>query len=421
MNCESRILPLQRQYEICDAVRLERLNTVLPAAMEKAGIDMWLILSGEYNEDPIFYTLVPQIIPNASRMTCIAFAREADGTLGRYSINKPNRELNRFFTQLPYSNDGQWDEIAAFVREKAPRRIGVNISDCCAIGAGLSKALYDELCAHLGEYADRLVSADTLSVLWLEQRTDAEMAMYPAVYDVTTEVMSRAFSREVLTPGVTTTDELEWWCAQRFAEKGLPLCFRPTINFQREGCGNTMMTGVVRCGDLLHYDAGIQYLGLCTDLQRLAYVCRPGEADAPQGIRRGFEQGHTFARLAAQEFIAGRTGNEIFHAAKAAAQKAGIEAMLYTHPIGLHCHAAGPTIGLYDKQESIPLRGERVLHPHTAYALEFNVTEAVPEWGGQKVVFYLEETVLFCENGKVQYLDDQWNRLILIGAPDRKV
>ena len=414
MPHKQEILPLKRQFEIRDAILQERLQTVMPAVMRECGFDMWLILAAECNEDPVFHTIVPAVVDKASRMTCIAFTLDEQGVFGAYSINKPNRELARFYTQLPYSTDDQWERIAAFVRQQSPKRIGINVSPICGLCAGLSKSLYDELCAHLGPDASRLADADMLATRWLETRTERELAMYPAVYEVTTSVMSRAFSREVITPGVTTTQDVEDWAAEEFRQMGLPTCFRPTVNLQRQGWNESMITDVIRHGDLLHYDAGIQYLGLSTDLQRLAYILRPGEREAPDGICRGFETGHAFGRLTAGEFIAGRTGNEMFAQAKAKAAQSGMDATLYTHPIGLHCHAAGPTIGLYDKQDFIPGRGERRLHHNTAYALEFNVACPVAEWGGQKVHFYLEETVVYRTDGVLEYLDDDWHQLILI-------
>lgn len=409
------LLPLKQQFAIRDEVTRQRIFEVLPSAMKASGIDLWLILASECNEDPVYATIVPAVASQASRMTCIIFTLDRDGTFGAYSINKPNAQLARFYTQLPYGTDSQWQTINAFIRQRDPRKIGINISTASALGGGLSHALYLELQENLDEdLQERLVDADSLSVRWLETRTERELNMWSAAYEITTQVMAQAFSRQVITPGVTTTEEVEEWCEQRFADLGLPTCFRPTVNLQRQGESASMITGVIRQGDLLHYDAGIQYLGLCTDLQRLAYIRRTGEQEAPAGIQQGFARGHRFGGLVAQQFIAGRTGNEIFTRSLDAAKAEGLDAMLYTHPIGVHCHGAGPTIGLYDKQAPIEERGDRVLRPHTGYALEFNVASPVAEWGGQKVYFYLEETVIFTEDRKLHYLDDEWHKLILI-------
>ena len=409
-------LPLKRQWEITDQLKEKRLHTILPQVMAQCDIDLWLILASECNEDPVYPTVVPCAASQASRMTCLIFTLEADGSLGAYSINKPNSLLARFYQQLPYDTDNQWDTILQFLREKNPKKIGINISSVSALSSGLSHGLYQELWEKLDEsLRSRLTDADLLSTRWLETRLPEELAMWSAVYEMTTQVMSQAFSRQVITPGITTTQEVEDFCAHRFHEMGLPVCFHPTVNLQRAGESHSMYTGVIRHGDLLHYDAGIHYLGLSTDLQRLAYVLHPGETQAPAGIRRGFTRGHWFGSLVAEEFIVGRTGNQIFTQSLERAKKEGLDATLYTHPIGIHCHGAGPTIGLYDKQEPIPQRGDRVLYPNTGYALEFNVASPVEEWDNQKVYFYLEETVYFTENGSLHYLDDDWHKLILIG------
>ncbi|MBQ4235146.1 MAG: aminopeptidase P family protein [Firmicutes bacterium] len=408
------VFSVKRQHEICDAIKLKRLETVLPEAMKASGIDMWLVLAGEQNEDPVFFSMVPTIKDHASRMTCLAFCLEADGTVSRYSINKPNAALARFYRQLEFDNDRQWEQIAEFVREKDPKRIGINDSSVSSLTAGLAAGLRDELIKHLGDLAARLVPADDLCVRWIETRIEEEMVMYPALYELTTSVMARAFSREVIVPGITTTEDVEWWAVEEFDQLGVPLSFRTDVNLQRQGEDGKFVTGVIRPGDILHYDAGIQYLGLATDHQRQAYVLKPGETKAPEGLIAGCRTGRRFAELAASEMQFGRTGNQVFHAAIASAKNEGIDARLYSHPIGLFVHSAGPTIGLYDKQQSVPGRGENILRPNTAYALEFNVGGAVPEWGGQYLRFYLEETVLLRESGRLTFLDDDAWKLMLI-------
>lgn len=408
-------LSTQQRHAWQNAVLEERLTTLMPRLMRETGIDLWLILAGEYNEDPVFKTLVPARCQYASRLTCLAFSLGSDGSFEAVSINKPNPALAAFYRPIPYNSDTQWQAISDYIAARNPQRIGVNISGDDSLCGGLSHGLYARLTGQLGpELAARLVSAEPLCVRWMEQRLEAELSAYPALYALTTHVLARAFSRECITPGLTTTQELEYWVTDQFARLGVGTCFPTDINLQRQGEGGGMLQGVIRPGDLLHYDAGVDYLGLCTDHQRLAYVLRPGESQAPEGIAQGFAQGRRFGDMVAREFIAGRTGNDIFLAAKQAAQSAGMEASLYTHPIGNYCHAAGPTVGMYDKQAPIPHKGDRVLHPDTAYALEYNVAATVPQWGGQKVWFYLEETVLFRRDSQLEYLDTAYRDLLLI-------
>ena len=411
-----KILPIEKQHKIKDEITKNRIDNIMPQVMKETGIDMWLILAAEYNEDPVFKTIVPGANANAARLTCIVFSIDKSGNYEAVSINKPNASLARFYKQLPYNTDTQWETIKAYITKKNPSKIGVNISDVCSLGAGLSYSLYKELKENIGgRFFKKVVSAEPLSVRWMEYRTEEELAMYSHVYEVTTGIMARAFSKEVITPGVTTTQDVQFWAADQFRALGLGVCFPPTVNLQRKGCtDNTMITGTIRHGDLLHYDAGIEYLGLCTDLQRLAYVLHPHEDAVPKGILAGFNKGQEFGRIASRHFISHRTGNEVFKGALKDASDKKIEAMFYTHPIGFYCHGAGPTIGLYDKQEDIPGRGDRKLNKNTCYALEYNVACPVEEWGGQKVYFYLEETVMFIEDGRLEFLDRDYGKVMII-------
>jgi hypothetical protein len=148
---------------------------------------------------------------------------------------------------------------------------------------------------------------------------------------------------------------------------------------------------------------GISYLRLNTDTQEMGYVLRPGETEPPEGLKQALRTGNRWQDLLTAEFRTGRTGNEILERAKSAAVAAGIKATIYTHPLGFHGHAAGPTIGMWDNQGRTPVQGDWPLHPHTAYAIEGNVRVAVPEWDGQVVQVKLEQSAWF-DGQRVNYL-----------------
>ncbi len=408
-------LPRQKQHQIRDSITRERLETLLPRIMKEAGIDMWLILAAENNEDLIFRTIVPAKVTFANRTTCIIFTLDKDGSLDAVSINKPNPALAAFYRQITYDADTQWDTIVSYIQQKAPEKIGINISPISTHGAGLTHVLYQQLTEYLPKkYCDRLCDADRISYRWLEERTERELAMYPSIYELTVHVLDRAFSREVIVPGVTTTDEVEYWIADTYQQLGVQNFTGAWVDFQRCGDERTMAKGTIMPGDLIHYDIGLEYLGLCTDLQRFGYVLRPGETEVPKGILNGFHQGLKFGRLAAGAFRAGRTGNEVLLEALSSGRQAGMRPMFYTHPIGLTVHGAGPAFGLPDKQYALPGKGELPLHLNTAYALEYNVPCPVPEWNDQEVVFYLEETVLFTKDGELTYLDNAYDKIRLV-------
>ena len=215
-------------------------------------------------------------------------------------------------------------------------------------------------------------------------------------------VIAEAFSSDVITPGVTTTDDVRWWLRQRFQSLGLPVWFHPICDVQRRTddrddartfFGDSDAT--IHRGDVLHCDVGIRYLRLCTDTQEMGYVLRVGEEDVPDGLRAAMATGNRWQDLLTGSFVAGRTGNEILEATRAAADAEGITCSVYTHPLGFHGHAAGPTIGMWDNQGRTPIRGDWKLYANTCYAIEGNVTVRVPEWNDQPVQIKLEQDAWF--------------------------
>ena len=301
------------------------------------------------------------------------------------------------------SDDEQWARLAEVITERDPKRIGVNTSDHWAFGDGLSSGLRARLDVALaGPLSSRVTSAEDLCIRWLETRTPKEMEVYPQLVHLARGVISEAFSSDVITPGVTTTDDVAWYLRQRFTDLGLPLWFQPYCNVQREGltpADGSMIWGAtqqtIHRGDVIHTDVGIHYLRLATDTQEMGYVLRVGEEDVPDGLRAAMATGNRWQDLLTGSFVAGRTGNEILEATRAAADAEGITCSVYTHPLGFHGHAAGPTIGMWDNQGRTPIRGDWKLYANTCYAIEGNVTVRVPEWNDQPVQIKLEQDAWF--------------------------
>jgi hypothetical protein len=273
--------------------------------------------------------------------------------------------------------------------------------------AGLRDLLLEALPAKLRK---RVVSAQELSVRWLETRSALELEAYPHIVSLARRVIAEAFSNRVITPGVTTTADVYWYIRQRFEDLNLRPWFQPYVNFQRRGTvyetdkpffGEAQ--GVIRRGDVLHTDVGICYLRLCTDTQEMAYVLRAGEEDPPAGLLQAMREGNRWQDLLTGSFVTGRTGNEILASARAQADEAGIVAQVYTHPIGFFGHAPGPTIGMWDNQGPTPVRGDWKLFSDTAYAIEGNIKAQVPEWDDQWVQIKLEQSAVF-DGKRVLYL-----------------
>ena len=387
----------------------ERLDTLLPVLMEEADLDMWLVLNREYAEDPIYFSLVPQPTHAARRTTMLVFHRTDEGvdrlTVNRYPLGGP------YETAWEGGDlDSQWQALGELIVSLDPARIGINVSRHWPVADGLTSALHDRLIEVLPEdYGDRLVSAEDLVVRWAETRTPNEMETYAHTVSLARKVIAEAFSSRVITPGVTTTDDVAWYIRQRFADLNLPVWFMPYVNAQRPGltcdsdtafCGER---GIIQAGDVIHTDVGICYLRLCTDTQEMGYVAKLGETEIPQGIIDSLKVGNRWQDLLTNEFVTGRTGNEITAATRAECAKENIECSVYTHPIGFFGHAPGPTIGMWDDQDGTPVQGDWPLYANTCYAIEGNVKAPVPEWDGQLVQIKLEQSACF-DGEDVHYL-----------------
>ncbi|MCS4306508.1 Xaa-Pro aminopeptidase [Rheinheimera pacifica] len=396
----------------------ERLNILLPQLMAKSGLDMWLVINREYAEDPVYFTLVPQPTFAARRTTMLLFSRNADGSVDKLSVN-------RYPLGAPYDSAwaggdlaAQWQALADEIVKRAPKQIGINVSEHWPVADGLTSSLHQQLLKVLPkEYHPRLVSAEKLVIRWLEQRTEAELALYPQIVSLARAVIAEAFSNKVITPGVTTTDDVAWYIRERFEQLDLPVWFMPYVNLQRAGmaceednpfCGSS---GIIQRGDVLHTDVGICYLKLCTDTQEMAYVLKNGEAQVPSGLQAALATGNRWQDLLTAEFKTGRSGNEILAATHKATAKAKITHSTYTHALGFVGHAPGPTIGMWDNQGPTAVQGDWPLYANTAYAIEGNIKQAVPEWNKQLVQIKLEQSAYF-DGKQVTYLagrQTQWH------------
>ena len=411
------VLPWRDRAEAVNRMLVDRLENVLPRLMREVGIDLWIVINREYAEDPVYLTLVPEPAFAARRTTMLVFHDRGEGqelerlTVARYPLGR----LYRSTWDQGGTADEQWARLAELVAERDPARIGVNTSEHWAFGDGLSSGLRERLERALGpELAPRLTSAQDLCVRWLETRTELELEVYPQLVHLARAVIAEAFSEAVITPGLTTTDDVGWFIRQRFSELELPIWFQPYVNVQRQAlasAGPIMGEAgqVIRRGDVLHTDVGISYLRLNTDTQEMGYVLRPGESDVPEGLKRALAVGNRWQDLLTGSFAEGLTGNEVLAATRERAAAEGIDCSVYTHPLGFHGHGAGPTIGMWDNQGPTPIRGDWPLHPMTAYSIEGSVTVPVPEWGDQPVQIKLEQDAWF-DGERVRYIGGRQTR-----------
>jgi len=415
------VLDLEKRGEIRDQWLEERVASVLPSLMERTWIDMWILISKEYNEDAVLKTMLPSSWLSARRTTMLVIYKDGNQletlACARYDVGSVFKKA-----WDKEQEPDQWKRLAKIVAERDPQKIGVNKSEDFGLADGLSATHYELLMAALsGKYQQRVVSAEELAIGWLETRTPQEMIVYRQIMRIAHEIIAEGFSEAVIQPGITTTDDVVWYYRNRIRDLGLTAWFHPTVDVQRadpgEGDSNRSFSrrpdaAVIQPGDLVHCDFGITYLGLNTDTQENAYILKAGETDAPEYLKAAFKKGLETMDFLTNEFATGRSGNEILADALRKAKAAGLKPTIYTHPIGYHGHGAGPTIGLWDQQGGVPGKGDYPMYANTAYSIELNTRVFLPEWN-KEIRVMMEEDAFF-DGETVSYIDGRATKLMLI-------
>jgi Xaa-Pro aminopeptidase len=407
------ILTLREQNTFYNASLKVRLEQIVPEIMREEGVDLWLVICRENNEDPVYRSLVPFTTLYASRLQILVFHDRGAAGVERFSVNF--RQMGEWYKSVwdPSKMD-QWAKLAEVIKERNPKVIGIDESLEDQYGDGLSASLKAQLVKAIGpEDAKRLKSAERVAVRVLERRTPDELTLYPQVVAIAHAIIAEAFSNQVITPGVTTTDDVVWWMRQRSLTLGFANWFHPSVSIQRPKDSPFKDTRVIQRGDLLHCDFGIVYLNLCTDTQQQAYVLKEGETDAPAGMKRALALCNRLQDIHMEEMKPGRTGNQVLAAALQRAKGEGLRPQIYSHPLGVHGHAAGAPVGLTDKQDGVPYEGDYPFFASTVHSIELNNRADVPEWGNQEVRIALEQDAVLTKAG-ANFLDRRQTALHLI-------
>ncbi|MFC4722017.1 M24 family metallopeptidase [Geojedonia litorea] len=418
-----QVLSEKERAAVVDDILADRFNNLLPDLMDRAEIDMWILISREYNEDPVLKTMLPATWLNARRRTIIVFYKnKANESIEKLAVARYNFGDNIISAWDKDKEPSQWKALMELIEDRSPNTIGLNYSKNFNIADGLDKTDYDEFMQFLPEkYRDRVVSAEKLAIGWIETRTEREMVIYRQLVDITHDIIAEAFSEKVITPGVTTTSDVEWWMREKVTNLGLETWFHPTVDVQRSSEGlkghlysfsNRPDQTIILPGDLLHCDFGITYLRLNTDCQELAYVLKPNETDPPKFLIDALAEGNKLQDILTLNFIEGKTGNEILLKSLNEAKKVGMRPSIYTHPLGSYGHSSGPTIGMWDSQQGVEGNGDYPLYYNTVYAIELNTTVTVPQWN-RDVRIMLEEAGFFGVDG-FRYVNGRQTQLLTI-------
>jgi peptidase M24-like protein len=436
---------LREQAEMQQRWLQQRMDSVLPALMRKHDVEFWVVPMREYNEDPVFTSIVSPTTFAARRRTIYVFhhrcargaragematcrlERIALGGTSQGGVYEAVRSTKaaagpaggQAQPQAELWGDEQWQVLKRLVEERKPATIAVNVSRTWAFSDGLSGGELEGMRAALGPlWTARFRRVDALALDLIATRLPEEDAVFRRMNRLVWGIIETAFSSTVITPGVTRTQDVVWWMRQRVNDLGLGSWFQPSVSVQRMGVTDAQLgeNPVIQRGDVLHCDFGIVAHRLNTDTQHMGYVLRDGETDVPTGLQRALANSNALQDIVVSELRPGRTGNEILRASLTRMRQAGINGTVYSHPVGMHGHGAGPLIGLWDYQDGVPGRGDAKVVPSMWYSIELQATTPVSEWNGQPVRSAQEEDVIVGADGKVTWAHGRQTKFWLVGA-----
>ncbi len=419
-NNYDKILPLKERAELQNEWLKWRLDNILPKLMMETGIDLWLIINREYNEDAVYFTLSPQPTIYSYRTTILMLHDKGD-TCGVEGLSASDYGYGQLYRgAFTDRSKKQFENLAEVIRKIDPKKIGINISETWHLADGLNATMKTRLENALGpELSKRLVSAEKLCIDWLQIRSPQELETYKHICGIAHEIIREGSSSKNIIPDVTTVDDVKWWFRQKITDLGLDAWFHPICDIQRtkeDAEKYKDNPNIIRRGDLIHCDLGVKYLGLCTDMQWHIYICRKNETDAPEGLKKALQTTLEFGKILTREFKEGRTGNEIAKAATKKAEAAGINSQIYSHSIGNYGHSAGTRLDTRPLDQVAEENRDRTLYPiplNTVYAIEYCCFFNILEWDNQQVKVSFEDEAALTKDG-CNFLDGHQEEFFLI-------
>lgn len=402
-----QIKSIKEQVEITTKILRKRLDTILPLALNDAGIDMWLIICQEDNLDPIYKTMIPMDTWPKILQILIFTKYGSEKSIERINLSMTDTKDLYDKSWKGGNHPEQWQLLAEIIKERDPKKIGINIGDVNWASGGLTQNLYNQLIKTLPEkYINRLTSAEKACTKWASTLTDDELDLYPQISSIARKIIAKCFSPATIKPGITTIEDLEWFFWQTCIDCGLvEQSFKPYFRIVRSASvkeKHPLSDKVIHRGDLLVCDVGIKYLGLYTDHQEVAYVRHNNETDVPKGLKNILVMNNHLQDIFMREFKHGLTGNQLLENILSTAKKEEITyPIIFSHSLGLFVHEPGPVIGLPWEQLPIPGRGDVKLEYNTCFAMELCIRDVVPEWNNQLVSCQTEHIVKFTQKGCV--------------------
>ena len=395
-----------RRWRQLNQVRNDKFDLVLPEAMRENNIDMWIVTNREGNFDPLYTDMGEGYVGSTGYYI---FTDQGDNRIERAVLG-----ISGYLLQEGGSYDyfGGVDELKEFVEQRDTKKIGLNFSKNFGGADGLTYSAHTELTEVLGaKYAERFVSAEKLVSDFRSRRVTSEIAIYAEAGELSYTLAERALSNEVITPGVTTLEEVAWWMKEQQFKNNLGSSFgMPSVYITGpKGIEATSTNRIIQRGDVLTIDWGVGLMNMFTDMKRMAYVLKEGEIAVPESITNAFNQGAKVRSIIKQTIKPGVTAQEAEDAIYKALTKAGFNKMKafneYTdldktdviigcHSVGNWGHGIGPSIAFFN-----PVRLGYELKPTNLISIELFAYTKLPEWGGAKLRVALEDDALITERG----------------------
>jgi Xaa-Pro aminopeptidase len=402
-----KLLSVREQQAVRESWLKKRLDTMLLPMMRQQKIDMWIVVNEEFHMDPVTEYIAPPL-PYDGRRDFFIFADRGGDKLDRIALVRYSEEHLKYFFEVlnPPGRDVN-STLLNIVKERNPKTIALNMGGTRGATNGLTHDSYKFLVDTLGaDYSSRFVSAAPLIVEYMDTRIPEELETYRTAVALTDVLTQRAFSNEVITPGKTTVGDVRFWFLQQINNFGLGTWFQPDMRIQRQNheTGKSLQfldvaeeSAVIQRGDVIHIDCGLNYMGLSTDWQKMGYVLRAGEKDAPEGLKKALANTNKLQDALFTHIKPGAKGFEVYETTMTDMKNAGIEAMIYSHSVGNQGHALGASVDFRRPTAGAPL--EPPFREGSYTSIELNTSTPVPEWGGQKVTIMMEDDAYLTKDG----------------------
>ena len=416
----------QEQWEMSCLIRNDKFDFVLPTAMRNNNIDMWITIDKGRGTEPLFRDF-GNATSNGNGI--IIFSDRGGDRIERAVLGS---ESDMMAECGAFDIFGRPDDLKAFITERDPQRIGVNMTRAEEIwplegrhlGDGLSHTDYINLKKTIGEpYASRLVSAERLISDFRSERVASEIIEFHKISDITRRLEERALSNEVITPGKTTMRDIVWWLEEQRQAMGLERGWHPTVFLSPpDGVEISNMDRVIQRGDIVQIDYGIGRNNFFTDIKRFAYVLKENEIEVPAYIQKAFDESVKVRNIIQKNVRSGRTGRLLIDNLKRLVKEAGyvytekerpskvkgIEVNIGMHAVGNLGHDVGASLF-----EIYPTRTTYEVRPNSLISVEFIVFTPADEWGGKKVPVNIEENALITDHG-IEWVHPPQNRVLVI-------